>query len=223
MKVMGNNSSFMEDIEQFSRLNYAEQHFDPESGEIKSVKALTLPLLQPEFVEKNRGLLEALLDQGIISTTMLRNFKEIITTDDAQAVCNLNKRYCSAAIQSVAIPEKRYNIFLGVPVVTSQASTHDALSPPWFLEMDNSMGALTQDIQLQYGEAVVEFRSIKNVQACFLSRANLPIELSKKFLTNPNGNLNKQALSLFRFLKQFGKPEDFKDFSLGMTLAVAKH
>lgn len=223
MSVMRNNTSFVEDLEHFPRLNYAEQHFDPTSGEIRSLKTLIMPLFEPEFLKINAPILEALLDQGIISTTMLRNFKPEIMTDDMRPVITLNQEYCIAAIQSVALPQKRYNISIETSSIQSQLTNDDALSPPWFLEMDNSMGAIKQDVQHQYGEAIVEFRSIKNVQPCFLRRANLDPNLSKKFLTNPNGDIKGQATALFRFLKQFGKPIDFTDFILGMTLAVAKH
>lgn len=53
---------------------------------------------------------------------------------------------------------------------------HDALSPPWFLSLEDSMGKLNGDIQEEdkkYGEAIIEVRGIKNVGAWFLKRAGL--------------------------------------------------
>jgi len=85
------------------------------------------------------------------------------------------------------------------------------------------MGALKDGFVPKFGEAIVEFRGIRNVQPPFLKRAGLSTDILGNFLTNPKKDFKTQALSLFRYLRDFGKPRDLQDFSLGLTLAVAKY
>ena len=47
--VMRDNSSFMDDIAHFPRINYAEQFFHPESGEIRALRSF-IPMFDPKFL-----------------------------------------------------------------------------------------------------------------------------------------------------------------------------
>lgn len=209
----------------FARTNYAEQFFDNQSGQARPLRSF-LPLFEETFLEKNRVAIEALLDQGVVSTVMLRNLRRDVLTEDLQPVAQLSHLYYNAAINSVTLPQKRYNISLDNPGVSSLQSIYDALSPPWFLDKDNSMGAYKHDIHYEdkkYGEAVVEFRAISRVGPYFLQKVGRATEAKSPFLTIPNAQLKKDAIALFEYLKQFGKPQDFKDFALGMTYAPQKY
>lgn len=227
-QALSHNNNFMVffDVPKlFSKVNYAEQFFDAHSGQVKPLRNF-LTIFKPDFVDKNREILLKLLDNGIITTAMLRNFKEDILTNDLQPVVNLSSGYFAEAIKTVALPKKRYTLRVDTPEVQYLPSAVDALSPPWFLDLENSMGALNQEMteeEKEYGEAIIEVRAIKSVNSWFLKKANLPSDVSGEFLTKATPQLKEQAVKLFKFLKKFGTEKDFADISLGMTFAVLKH
>lgn len=227
-EAMKRNYNFMKRFKVpvlFSKTNYAEQFFDEATGQVKSLRSF-LPLFEQRFLEAHRTIIEALLDQGVISTAMLRNLKADVKTDDSQPVFTLSQQYYDVAIKSVTSPEKRYNISVVNAGVISLQSIYDALSPAWFLDKDNSMGAFKQEIPVEdrkYGEAIVEFRAIRRIGPWFLRKAGLDTEVEGYFLTIPTQQLKVEVRILFDFLKNLGKPQDFRDFALGMTSVLPKY
>lgn len=170
-------------------------------------------------------MLQTLLENGIISTAMIRNLKEGVTADDQEPVNVLNNKFKDAAIYSVEKSQKRYGIAAETLTIQSKPSNHDALSPHWFLDEQNSMGALKEDIDLTFGEAIVEFRAIRNIQPYFLNKVNLLRKLTAgQFLALPEDNgFKDQALGLFEYLKKFDIMQVIGDIYLGITKAVSKY
>src|SRR5690606_31654053 len=138
-----------------------------------------------EFLEDNRETITALLAQGIITTTMLRHFNENILTSNGKCVRNLFQDFYDEAIESIEYPKNKYIINTNSQQIERIDSEVDVLSPPWFLDADNSMGQYIQPLSLekQYGEAIVEVRAIKGVSSRFLTVLNL---LDNKENYNPN-------------------------------------
>ncbi len=104
---------------------------------------------------------------------------------------------------------------------------HDALSPPWFLNLNNSMGAMNEELtdeEKEFGEAIIEVRAIPKVSAWFLKKSNLSPEITGSFLKTPGTDLKDHALSLFNFLKNFGSESDNEAiFYLGMPYSVREY
>ncbi|MBP9776433.1 MAG: hypothetical protein KBD36_01115 [Alphaproteobacteria bacterium] len=149
------------------RANYGEQFFDGITGEYQDLSAF-LPNFEEDFLENgNRIFLENLLKKGIVTTTMIRNSKEIIKVE-GQSLADIFNQYYRRAIESVDVPEhSRLNLF---PFSLSSWE-YDVLSPPLLQDQDNAMGryrdAMTSEEKL-YGEAIVEIRAIKDVAELFL-------------------------------------------------------
>ncbi|MBM3468009.1 MAG: hypothetical protein FJX71_01090 [Alphaproteobacteria bacterium] len=228
MQAMGMNFGFRASFnvpKLFPKANYAEQFFDQASGQIVSLERF-LALFTPQFVAKNEGVLMKLLKNGVMSTTMLRNMKEEVHTSDDQSVAHLHQGYFEASVKTIETPTRRYIIKIAPPGIQSSPSNHDALSPPWFLESDNSMGAYKQEMNPQearYGGAIVEARGIKFVHSWFYKKAKLKGEPNGRFLTKSDSQLKHEALALFGFLREFATPQDLADITLGMSYAILKH
>lgn len=209
----------------FHRANYAEQFFDVKTGSERPLIHL-LPLLQEEFVKTNEEVLPKLLGRGIVSTAMLRNLKENVQADDFMSFINKPGAYLIKVIDSIASPKERYIIDLDNSRVRKVAFACDNLSPPWFLDLENSMGALKDDLtkeESKYGEAIVEVRGIKHVEDWFLKKVKLDPKIKGAFLTVPEQNLVRETQVLFEFLKEFGTISDIEDVKLGMTHAIFKN
>jgi hypothetical protein len=209
----------------FHRTNYAEQFFDVKTGAERPLIHL-LPLLQEEFVKTNEEVLPKLLDRGIVSTAMLRNLKEAVKADDFMSFINKPGAYFIKVIDSIASPTERYIMDVDNSRVRKVAFACDNLSPPWFLDLENSMGALKDDLtkeESKYGEAIVEVRGIKHVEDWFLKKIKLDPKIKGAFLTVPEQNLVRETQVLFEFLKEFGTFSDIEDVKLGMTHAIFKN
>lgn len=222
-KVMNLNSGFFQVPHQFGRTNYAEQFFDSETGAPKPLLGF-LPLFREEFRARNEDILTRLLQQGVISTTMIRNLREDMQVDDSPSGKALLGNYFEMALKSVENSENRYIIDPASCTVRDIPFRYDYLSPPWFLDAENSMGRLKEEmseIEKSYGEAIVEVRGIRDVQRWFLEKCQLSPELAGSFLTRPNEELREQALRLFNFLYNFGTPTDVTEiFYLGIPSAL---
>lgn len=205
----------------FYKSNYAEQFFDDSTGREKSLLHL-LPLFEEEFSKENEDLLKSLLEKGIVSTAMLRNLKHDVMEENSKFIFNNSDFYFNKVMDSVVFPEERYILDTENGMVKKIPCDHDSLSPPWFSESNNSMGALKDALKEEekvYGEAIIEIRAIKNVGSWFFKRVGLSPEIEGKFLMRPN-NIPKEAETLFRFLEDFGTIRDVEDIKVGMTYAV---
>ncbi len=226
--AMTHNTSFMRIFEVPSLLyktNYAEQFFD-EEGHVRPLQHL-LDFFQDDFVEHNRERLLHLLKNGVIGTPMLRNLKEEHTVGFSLELLNKADVYFEASIKSVESPQKRFILSLETPrLVQEVPSRYDSLSPPWFLHLDNSMGAFKDDLSVKdkerYGEAIVEVRGIRHVEHWFLKKVELNPRIKDSFLTVPDENLTSQARKLFDFLNAFEDPRTINDIRIGMTYAIFK-
>lgn len=225
--VMGHNSRFTDIPSLFYKTNYAEQFFDPNTELPKSLLHL-LPLIRKEFREQNQERLTELLSQGIVSTTMIRNFREDVKVDGSFSVSDLFNRFYERAIKTVDSPDRTYIFNEDTDTIHSVQFQHDVLSPPYFLNFDNSMGSFKMDLteeESQYGEAIIEVRGIKDVKPWFLKKCNLLQERSGYFMTEPGPKLKTQALCLFDFVRDFGSFQDdtIEIFYLGLPHALKEH
>jgi hypothetical protein len=224
--AMGRNNRFTQIPSLFYKTNYAEQFYDLTTGLPKPLLHL-LPLIRKEFREQNEETLSQLLKQGIVSTTMIRQFKEDVKIDNSLPVSALFKGYYEHAIKTVDSPEKTFIINEDKGNIQSVKFSYDVLSPPYFLTFDNSMGNFKAGLlkeEKQYGEAIIEVRGIRDVKPWFLKKCKLDQTLSGDFMTEPGTKLKKQALCLFDFLKNFGTTQDtFEIFYLGMPHALNKY
>jgi hypothetical protein len=210
----------------FNRTNYAEQFFDSKTGDPRSLEAF-LPLFRNSFRIQNEETLTKLLQQGVLSTTMMRNLREDIPVAEFLSGENLLNNYFKMAIESVEFPENTYIINSDTHAIQSIPFRYDHLSPPWFLDAENSMGRLKGEMSREerlYGEAIVEVRGIRSVQSWFLNKCRLNPKLTGSFLTHPNEELPEQALRLFDFLYNFGTPTDITEiFYLGIPSALRSY
>ncbi len=214
------------------KTNYAEQFFDSQTGQIKSLEGF-LPLFKKEFLDNcdpksqksNKEIVTSLLKEGIISTAMIRNIQENITVDD-KPVAELFNNVFELSLEIIAIPLKRYIINSDTCSIESNYHNHDVLSPPWILHRDNSMGRFHEDLEGSdklFGEAIVEIRGISRIQQWFLKRAGLNENLSGEFLREPS-TMVEQTVALFSFLTSFGSNKDYREiFFLGIPSALRKY
>jgi len=212
LKVLGVNSEFKASKvwEQLSRSNYAEQLFNPQTGCEKSLLYLK-PLFKRGFFNANREVLTRLLRRGVLSTTMIRNL--IPDHPGAQAsqkrgthiprpfpVEKLfdNCSFFQEALKSVQSPNFAFRIAPRLAPIVAIPWKHDILSPPLFQNGDNSMGRMKEELpekEKQFGEAIIEVRNIRYVQAWFLRRCNLDTKLTGYFLTRPYLELEQRIFA----------------------------
>lgn len=207
--------------------NYEEKFLDVSTGDIKRSSLLEVsPDIARTLIafRTNRDIVSALLEQGIISTTMVRNFKKSIKLNTAEVIADSFAKYYEHSVRSIDAPEGKRFHFDGSSM--SLIPWHyDVLSPPLLQDLNNSMGRLNQGMsaeERQYGEAIVEIRSIRNVATRFLGSylENPQIRLGE-FLTTPDEYLEKEFLALFDFLNAFGD-KNIVDFSAGLPYAVLR-
>jgi hypothetical protein len=208
---------------EFFKIEYAEQFFDDQLNRPYSLIKY-LPSFQEEFVRDNEKVLNELLEQGVISTTMIQNFKRNVLEENSINAQDLQQNFLDAINESIESPKYRYVVDIEKFEIKKVESNHDALSPPWFLKKDNAMGAFKEGLseeEQQYG-AIIEFRSITNVGDWFLRKSSLTQAEFKDFLKYPNEHFFKQVLSIFIFLENFGSTEDYNDIYLGVSYAAIK-
>lgn len=204
-RLMTQNWKFMLDYnvpDLFFRTNYAEQLFDRKLLKPKKLFD-SLGEFDEDFVsEENEPLLRELLGQGVVSTTMIRHSK-------LSNYRSLFDDYFNKVIESVSHPLLKRPVIKGkgeVFFLKPKKSGVDMLSPPWFLESDNSMGFYrneTTPMDKGYGEAIVEIRGIREAQPWFLERCGLDPSLTGDFLKEPD-LIKEHAVALFVFLYGFG-------------------
>ncbi len=240
LKMMGANRSFTEwnVPELLEKTNYAEQFFDPSTGQALDCRGL-IPNLAEEFYTTNQEVLNSLTHHGVVSTIMIRNFKRDIkfvssrsmmstssgpvVVQQSQPVKDTFNKYFSEALASVESPERRCFLDLNTMEVASSPFAYDVLSPPFFLDLENSMGRYKHEISReneQYGEAIVEIRAIRDVAPRFFKKVRVQGATPKigTFLTDPS-QIENQSLLLFRFLFEFSN-ENVRDFSVGLSYTL---
>jgi hypothetical protein len=154
----------------FNFFNYAEEYYYNGTDTRLDLSFLKKELLHKEYGDKglykiapdlisNRNL-DFLLKNGILCTELIWMLNPNIFND-----------YLNIAIDSVDKPVNYQYFDPKEMKFASKESTVDALSPPWFLEDDNSMGAFTDEklktmnYNPEYGEAILEIRSFAEISA----------------------------------------------------------
>ncbi len=185
--------------ERFPFVNYAEEYIDPINK-----RRMNLRWLNDAFDAPSPALL-LLLENGIISTSMLRQLKPNVALEstDSNAIFT---NYYNDVVRSVDASVPGYQFDIRTQRVEMVDRRVDALSPPYFLAHTDSMGAYKGHIDTSYGEAIVEVREIENIGTYALTLMRLPLGLKGEFLTNirTSGNdssLRDQVDALFCFLE----------------------
>lgn len=190
----------------FPFINYAEEYIDNINK-----RRMDLSLLQNSFDSPSPSLL-LLLKNGIISTSMLRKMRvgDIRSESDSFSTviraAEIFSNYYDGVVASVDNPVSSYQFNLATRSIERVECEVDALSPPYFLSHNDSMGAYKGDINTSYGEAVIEIREIENIGSYALAFMEMPIDLKGLFLTNIRRNeedssLRDQVNALFSFLE----------------------
>lgn len=207
----------------FNRTNYAEQFYGLDSP--KPLLGFT-PYFREDFYNTNQKLLEELLNKGVISTTMIRNFKDDVLLSINLTAAQLLNSFYENAINTVQVPKETYIIDSDKLDLKNAPSVYDTLSPPCFLDSENSMGKMKEKMsehKKKYGEAIVEIRAIRDVQPWFLKRCELDIGVAGSFLVRPDESLRIGTGKLFNFLKNFGTSKDCIDvYYFGIPFALNK-
>jgi len=216
-------SDFLEVPKVFSKTNYAEQFFGV-NGQPRDLSLLSVHFHQ-EFYLRNQLVIDALLKKGVISTTMIKNLNLKMGE-----VPNFNNYY-EWAVKTVGEPHDSYLALTvehdGTPSVSwRKGLSHDMLSPPWFLDKDNSMGGYTKNEEYgikEYGEAIIEYRGINDVGSFFMGKANLQgTVMEGRFLTEP-AQIENQGVKLFDFLTRFMEDTNiFNEVNTGITYSLMK-
>ncbi len=219
-KLISGNQHFQNSQihERIKESNYGEQYFD-EEYEPKNL-ILIKSCFNGDFYQKNKQVIRKLLKNGIITTTMLRNFKEDYTIKDKK-ISEVFKEYFNLSIESVvSLPKLRYTIELNDTDSTSnnnQNTTlniksgdaisfieakdeHDSLSPPWFLGANDSMGKYSRgntNHYPEYGEAIIEIRAIQDLSLSIMEAFEI-----KGFFNQPD-NIQKHAGILCDIIANF--------------------
>lgn len=223
--MFGYNQSFYSSYKVpklLDRTNYAEQFFDDKTGQ-KRPRSIVLSYLDEEFLRENQDVVVSLLAQGVVSTTMIRNFKKNISVGGT-TIADVFKEYCLYAVKSVDQPEEKNRLILDGTRIFSVPNLYDVLSPPLFQDLTNSMGFFKDTMSEEdskYGEAIVEVRAIKDISEKFLESAGLGLDRVGIFLTNINGQLTQETIALFDFLDNFGS-KNILDFSVGLPYVVLR-
>lgn len=180
----------------------------------------------PEFKEKCGDVSYSFLKKGILSTVMIRNFDpkrvKIIKEDRVITPQTVFENYVMQAIETIPQPNIRYEFDLVNKELKEKSSAFDILSPPLFLDDEDSMGAYKGYDPakiLEFGEAIIEIRLAKNIPVSYL-RSKLALEATtssqgaipnKFFLTNVNSSLEEHANLLFKFLKELNAESFFSN------------
>ena len=225
--MMDNNPLFRSEkfSERFKYVDYGFNIFNQDGASVSLDFSQFENLFNFEFVTNNRENLVYLFHQGVISTTMIRNLRDYLTGNRSVPFNKMFNHYYDLAIQTVQSPMWTYS--LDENLILSQKKTNfDVLSPPWFFHPKYSMGAMKslnpQD--LEYGEAVIEVRSISGVTPWFLRKINQPDTVTGDFLKKPENDMVNQALGLFDYLVNFRSPKNIHDITyLGLPYAVLKN
>ncbi|MBW8310205.1 MAG: hypothetical protein K0M45_11350 [Candidatus Paracaedibacteraceae bacterium] len=200
-RIIKENPLFAEKVvPNFEFVNYAEEYYkDASTREDFSffIDALREKFLQSHGenlileLDSESGVTRKLLKQGIVSTGLI-----------AYLYPATFKNYLSEAIKTVDQPSYRYifNKITQQPLMVE--SDVDALSPPWFQDTDNSMGAYQNldTIDLSYGEAIIEMRFVKRISRNAFQAMGLHSQDARTFLKGTERSLKDDGESLLSIL-----------------------
>lgn len=197
-RILYGNAEFKSQVEPaFKFVNYAEEYYSPDKKQRRNFSTFRT-YYQEELGKIHDNSLNNLLDE------LLNN--GIITTGIIQYVApHIFDEFLVAAIKSVDRPQERYDFNEETGQLEQVPSEVDALSPPWLQDKDNSMGAYTDrlELDLSYGEAILEMRSIKNISSHSLQAMGLDARGGfGTLLTNSERSLEEDAESLFSILNE---------------------
>ncbi len=210
----------------FCKANYADQYFDEETGQVKPLLPL-LAHLNEKFIDENSLVLIKLLKKGVISTAMIRNLSMDKMPEEFRELIYSPEAYVWRVIDSVENPKERYELEDDTFNIIKKETVHDLLSPPEFLDKDDSMGNFKEEaeeyIDESYGEAIVEIRGASRIGPWFLEKVGLEDSVEGDFLTIPSAIL-VHARKLFEFLDNFGRMQHYMDnIWAGMTHSIYKY
>lgn len=220
--AMKENPSFFQIPRLFNKTNYGEQFFN-ENGTLSNLISFKNSL-ERSFVSKNDKIIEELLKNGIISTTMLRNLKPEIKASGIP-ISEFMNQYYIFSLKTVDHPGPVITLELDDEnQVFFQRSTQssDVLSPPTLLHTDNSMGAIKNNsfIEKEYGEAIIEIRAISSVIPWFLKRCSLNPSLEGSFLRSPQSTI-EHGTALFDYLSNYISDNlEYSIFEAGFSHAL---
>ncbi len=227
--MLYDNLYFNKRIKFFSTTNYGKQFF-LDGQPIDFTKRGDLVFSFKEKFKKNHhDTFNQLLSVGIISTTMIRNFKGNIVDEDGEesaikiAYLLEGNNFFNKALSTVQKPKKNYIIeCVNNLCIREKKFSYDILSPPFFLGEDDAMGKINNEFykpqDFSFGEAIIEVRGINKVNKWFLDKVGLFVqnELEQvngkvkegQFLKNPDNNLILQVQKLFEFIEDFSVNDD---------------
>ena len=136
------------------------------------------------------------------------------------------KDYYQHAVSIEKPQHKRYNMSVNgqakqLLITCKEDDPSDSISPPWFLEQNNSMGRYRkeEEIDKSFGEAIIEVRGIKNIGAWCLEKLKLDKKADNgRFLTDLM-SFTIHGMNLFQFLIGFTS-EVASDVQLGILINV---
>ncbi|AIK95849.1 hypothetical protein ID47_02500 [Candidatus Paracaedibacter acanthamoebae] len=178
-------------VPNFKFVNYAEEFYLTDLSGRRDLSYLK-DVLREKLENFPTEPLSFLLNNGIIATALIQYLWPEVFAD-----------YLNHTILSIDQPQGRYMFDLNTNEAVWVASDVDALSPPWFLDPDNSMGAYQdkKNFDELYGEAIVEMRSIKDISKDTLHSMNILQDHSGTFLTGAKRSLEEDVFSLLSILK----------------------
>jgi hypothetical protein len=159
-----------------------------------------------------------------MNTVMVKNLETKVVEESFRYYCGNPSEHLIYILNSVESPHKRYIINTKALKIEKVTYDKDAISPPPLLNKDDSMGTYVLDEKdKEYGEAVVEVRSIRKVGSWFLKTAKLNLSVTGQFLTQPTKILIVEAVALYNFLGSFGEGRYTEDIKVGLTHAIFKY
>jgi hypothetical protein len=158
--VEGNSTFKAEVMPQIEHMNYAEEFYTEKDERIDLSSQAGFGIIPPDLKTDS---LDFLLKRGIVSTALINILNKDVYND-----------YMKDLLNSIDFPQNvhflKFNFQLGI---IKEKTKSDALSPPWFLDPDNSMGFYTDErlseykFDPAYGDAIVEMRDIDQISVSF--------------------------------------------------------
>lgn len=159
----------------FNHINYAEEYYG--TSESRPDYEKLLPLFKKDNSRDRSLHIRHLLGLGIFSTAMIRLLEpskvKILAEDGGEyqiRIEDIFENYFEHTLNSVDAPDIRYELDTLTEnkeqiIIKKVKSDVDSLSPPFFLDSEDSMGHYKDrdQIDLDYGEAIIEFRKINHI------------------------------------------------------------
>lgn len=204
------NIDFAERLAQrFQWINYADIYFT-QDGRRRNITSHF-----PELGDE--GSCTLLLENGIVSTSMIReSYVKKRSNGEVVTMDNIFTHYFDEIIRSIDTPSLQRYMFDEVTMdIQPKSVLYDLLSPPHFLSEHDSMGAYKDStkIELEFGEAILEFRMIPHIGKYAREKIKELLELDDsifkikagEFLTYIHqgefSTLQYQTKGLFLFIK----------------------